>query len=1014
MTSIGQLERKTQDRVVELFQEKMGYTYLGNWEERENNSNIEKEYLTKFLKKKYSTTLIKKAIAEIEKVASNQNKTLYEINKEFYGMLRYGINVREKAGENKKTVWLIDWKNPAKNDFYVAEEVTVSGEHEKRPDVVLYVNGIALVVIELKRSTVSVAEGIRQNLDNQKSIFIKNFFATNQIVMAGNDSQGLRYGVIETPERYFLTWKEDIDIRKRLDKYLFALCQKERLLELIHDFIVFDNGIKKICRHNQFFGVKASQEHLRKREGGIIWHTQGSGKSLTMIWLAKWIKENIRDSRVLIITDRIELDDQIQKFFKAVDENIYRTKSSRDLIKTLDGTEKSLICSLIHKFGRKGENNSDDDYFDNLLSNIHKNFKAKGDLYVFIDECHRTQSGRLHEAMKKLIPNTVKIGFTGTPLLKKDKKRSLEVFGRYIHTYKFDEAVEDKVILDLRYEARDVDQNITSMKKIDQWFEAKTRGLTEYATVTLKKRWGTLQKVRSSQSRLEKITADILLDMELQPRLISGRGNAILVAGRVYEACKYYELFQKHGLKRCAIVSSYTPGISSIKGETVSVEEETDDLRKYEIYQQMLGKEDPVDFENRVKDLFIKEPEQMKLLIVVDKLLTGFDAPPATYLYIDKNMKDHGLFQAICRVNRLDGDDKDYGYVIDYKDLFKSLNKSIKDYTSGEFDDYDKEDTEGLLNDRIKKGRIKLDESLETIRVLCEPVKPPKDDESFIEYFCGNSENPKDLQETAQKRAALYKITSSLIRAFAALANDMDEAGYTKKETNQIRQEVRYYTSLKDTIGLASRDHQDLKAYEPAMRHLIDTYIDAEESKKISEFDDLTVVDLILKHGTDAVDKLPRNIRKSKKSTSETIGNNVRRLITEEYPTNPKFYEKMSRLLDEIIEHRRDDSKGYTNYLERISKLVQEIKNPASSGSYPKSIKSKALVALFDNIDNNEKAALKVHESILKNKPDGWRGNKIKEKTVKVAIKKPLKEFGITDEEKIEEIFKLAKEQDEY
>ena len=585
--TVGQIERKTQDRIVKLFCEKLGYTYLGNWGDRTGNSNIEQELLIKFLKKKYTDILIKKGISDLEKVATNQNKHLYDINKDVYSLLRYGVQVKEDVGENKQSVWLVDWDNPTKNDFYIAEEVTIKGQHDKRPDIVLYVNGIAVAVLELKRSTISVSEGIRQNLDNQKNVFIRDFFATNQLIMAGNDSEGLRYGVVLTPEKYYLTWKEENEFRNRLDKHLYAMCSKERLLELIHDFIVFDAGLKKVCRHNQYFGVKASQKRVKQREGGIIWHTQGSGKSLIMIWLAKWIREHIKDSRVLIITDRDELDKQIENFFMAVNETIYRTKSGRDLIKQLDEPLPWLLCSLIHKFGRNNELDYDD-YLNEILASLPKNFKAKGDLYVFVDECHRTQSGKLHEAMKKIIPNAVFIGFTGTPLLKKDKKRSLEVFGGYIHTYKYDEAVEDNVVLDLKYEARDINQEITSKGRVDQWFEAKTKGLTDYAKAELKKKWGTMQKVLSSRSRLEKIVGDILLDMETKGRLISGRGNAILVAGSIYEACKYYELFQKSGLKKCAIVTSYIPDINSIKGETVSEEEETDNLQKYEVYQKML------------------------------------------------------------------------------------------------------------------------------------------------------------------------------------------------------------------------------------------------------------------------------------------------------------------------------------------------------------------------------------------------------------------------------------------
>ncbi|MCF7860895.1 HsdR family type I site-specific deoxyribonuclease [Candidatus Woesearchaeota archaeon] len=1017
--NIGQIERKTQNRIVKLFTD-MKYKYLGNWEEREN-SNIEVELLEKYLKKaEYSDTLIKKAINELKKAIIFQNKSLYDANKEVYSLLRYGAKVKDNIGDKKQTVYLINWKHPLKNDFYIAEEVTVKGQHNKRPDVVLYVNGIAVGVLELKRSIVSISEGIRQNLDNQKEIFIRGFFSTIQLVMAGNDSEGLKYATIETPEKYYLTWQEESDIKKKLDRHLTQVCSRERLIEIIHDFIVFDSGIKKICRHNQYFGVKAAQRHVKKKEGGIIWHTQGSGKSMIMVWLAKWIKENIDESRVLIITDREELDGQIEKVFFGVEEEIYRTKSGKDLIKQLNNAAPWLICSLIHKF----KNNTETDYekyMEELKSSLPDNFKAKGNIFVFVDECHRTQSGKLHDAMEEILPNAISIGYTGTPLLKKDKKRSIEIFGRYIHTYKYDEAVADKVVLDLQYEAREIDQKLSSQDKVDQWFEAKTRGLTDFAKAELKKKWGTMQKVLSSQSRLKVIVADIMLDMETKDRLQSGRGNALLIAGSIYEACKYYELFQKHGLKRCAIVTSYSGDVNSIKGETSDPEEETENLQKYEIYQQMLKHYEELypdiktkGFEEVIKEKFIKEPGQMKLLIVVNKLLTGFDAPPATYLYIDQSMQDHGLFQAICRVNRLDGEDKEYGFVIDYKDLFKSLNKAVTDYTSEAFDGFDKDDVLGLLKDRMNTGKENLDNALESVKALCEPVKPPKGSVEFIEYFCGNTDKPDDLKNNEQRRIVLYKLTSKLLRAYANLANEMSEAGYTKKEAEDIKKEVQYYENIRTEIKLASGDYIDLKAYEPAMRHLIDSYISAEDSKTISAFENLTLIDLIVSNGEDAFNSLPANIRKNKDAVAEVIENNVRRLIIEERPTNPKYFEKMSVLLDDLIRERKQKAIDYARYLKKIVELVKQVKSISSPVEYPKTIKSKAQKAFYDNFGNNENLAVKIHQNIINSKPDGWRGTYLKKKQVRLVIKEAMAEYGINESENVERALDLAVEQDEY
>lgn len=1031
MTTVGQIEKKTQARVVALFQERLCYDYLGDKTDLDNR-NIEEALLRGWLTKQgVSETLINRALHELNKVATDTGKSLYDRNKEVYNLLRYGVKVQPGAGENRVTVWLIDWQHPENNHFAIAEEVTVKGADAKastkRPDVVIYINGIALGVLELKRSTVSVAEGIRQNLDNQKKEFIQPFFSTMQWVMAGNDTEGLRYATIETPEKYYLRWVEEGGPHSAeanpLDRQLLQVCDKARLIELIHDFVVFDAGIKKLCRQNQYFGVKAAQDFIRRREGGIIWHTQGSGKSLTMVWLAKWIREQRPDARVLIITDRTELDEQIEKVFKGVHEQIYRTTSGNDLIEKLNRTEESLLCSLVHKFGGKGGEEGDEGTkaFIDSIQNLPPDFKAKGDLHVFVDECHRTQSGDLHKAMKALLPNALFFGFTGTPLLKADKAKSIEVFGRYIHTYKFDQAVREGVVLDLRYEARDIDQKLTNKVKIDQWFDAKTKGLNDLAKAQLKQKWGTMQRVLSSQDRLEKIVADILLDMNTKARLMDGHGNAMLVAGSIYEACKFYALFADSELKgKCAIVTSYAPTVADAKGETTG-EGETDNLLKYGIYSQMLADwfNEPVEkaigkvekFEQEVKKKFVDEPGQMKLLIVVDKLLTGFDAPSATYLYIDKEMRDHGLFQAICRVNRLDGDDKDYGYIIDYKDLFKSLEGAVADYTSGALDGFDKEDVAGLLENRLEKAREDLEEALEAVRALCEPVEAPRDSAAYLHYFCAkDAGNAAQLKDNEPKRLKLYKFVASLIRAFASIAGEMEEAGYKANEIEQIKAEVDHFAKVRDEIKLASGDYIDLKAYEPAMRYLIDTYIRAEESEKISAFDDMSLIQLIVERGPDAVNALPKGIKDNHEAVAETIENNVRKLIINESPVDPAYYDKMSKLLDALIELRRKGVESYKEYLEKIAALTKQIMQPGgTAGGYPGTIKTPAQCALFNNLGKDEGRALAVDAAIRNGLQDGWRSNSAKTKRVRNAIRAVLGDEALTDT-----ILDLAKHQGDY
>jgi len=782
MSDVGQRERIAQHRVVQHFQDTLGFDYLGNWETRAGNSNVEAALLTQNLRARgYDDKLINKAVDQLTKDASlGGGRDLYEANHDVYNLLRYGVKVRPGVGEQTETVWLVDWANPQANHFAIAEEVTVAGQHTKRPDIVVYLNGIAIAVLELKRSTVAVSEGIRQTIGNQKPEFIRQFFTTVQLVFAGNDVEGMRYGVIGTPEKYWMEWRELSHVDDPLDRALGQLCSKERLLELIHDFTVFDSGTRKACRHNQFFGVQAARARIAQREGGIIWHTQGSGKSLTMVWLAKWIREHQDDARVLLITDRTELDEQIEKVFNGVNETIYRTSSAVDLLDTLNKSAEWLMCSLVHKFE---------------LS-VPKDFAAKGNIFVFVDEAHRTQSGTMHAAMRQLLPGAMFIGFTGTPLLKQDIATSMETFGSFIHTYKFDEAVSDGVVLDLRYEARNIDQDLTSPKQVDTWFDVKTKGMTDLSRAELKKRWGTMQKVVSAEPRARQIVNDILLDMETKPRLSDGRGNAMLVGASIYQACKFYELFCQAGFKgKCAIITSYEPQVGDIAKED-SGHGATERLRQYDIYRQMLADHfnEPADkamakveqFEKEVKQTFITEPGQMRLLIVVDKLLTGFDAPSATYLYIDKKMRDHGLFQAICRVNRLDGDDKDYGYIVDYQDLFNSLSDAITDYTSGALDGYEKTDIQGLLADRIDKARDDLAEALERIRALCEPVAPPKNTRQYQQYFCAQDQgNAEQLKANEPKRVELYKSVAAVVRAFGALANDMAAAGYSVTEPRQ-------------------------------------------------------------------------------------------------------------------------------------------------------------------------------------------------------------------------------------
>ena len=369
----------------------------------------------------------------------------------------------------------------------------------------LYVNGIAIGVLELKNSRVSIGDGIRQNLSNQQPEFNAWFFSTVQFIFAGNDSEGLQYGTIGTPEKYFLKWKEDEqdNSRFKLDKYLLKMCAKDRLIELMHDFVLFDGGVKKLPRVHQYFGIKAAQEHVRKRKGGIIWHTQGSGKSIVMVLLGQ-VDSGEQPQRPRRHHHRPRRAGQADRAGLHRGGRADQPHQQRPRPDEPSSARPSRACSA------RWSTSSAQQETWTTSSRSSRSWKPNrsqtvGEVFVFVDECHRTQSGKLHRVMKAMMPNAVFIGFTGTPLLKKDKQTSLEVFGGYIHTYKFSEAVEDEVVLDLVYEARDIDQRLGSEDKIDAWFEAKTKGLNDWQKDELKKQWGTMQNVLSSRSRMERV-----------------------------------------------------------------------------------------------------------------------------------------------------------------------------------------------------------------------------------------------------------------------------------------------------------------------------------------------------------------------------------------------------------------------------------------------------------------------------------------------------------------------------
>lgn len=1034
-------ERKYQNNLISIFKDKEGldYIYLGNFEylkgktDRKNlkgedvqNTPIIETDVYSFLTDVQGCTdyQAKDAISQLKKKASLPSvdiRELIDVNTSVYELLTGGVKSKPSPEENEKDVMFFDFNNPHNNRFCIAEEVSFvepltkvhSDTHAHcRPDLVIYVNGIALAIIELKRSIVSVDEGIKQHLSNQG--LIPSFFTTTQFTIAATDGAAFKYATLATPIQFWCDFKPDTnDDEKYNDVDSFKnFFDKEKFMHFFRFGVITDGGWKKVMRPHQFYALRAAMGRLAIRESGVIWHSQGSGKSLTMIWLARYINAMFENPRVIVITDRTELDIQIKNGFTNAGDKICHPKDSSELLDKLNASDEWLLCTLIHKFGSHGTSEHDRDEeekkipirldkFLEELRNIIKakypqGFSVKGDnIFVFIDECHRTQSGNLHEGMREILgDNVMIIGFTGTPLLKEEKEKAKKEqkdtfdkiknvteyrIGPFIHKYLHKQAVKDKVILDLEYEARDVEQIITDEEELENKKNEITQNLSKERKQLIEDRWATLEKVYSSKERIERIGYSILNDVEKETGLLHHNWcNAMLVAGDIYSAYRYYDFFQNNNSNttlrnRCAVVTSFIPNDDVIRKKTSDVTKKTEEHFKYEMAWQSYN-DAPIPKKNKnnnesygagklaelyetwAKDEFINKPGRMKLLIVVDKLLTGFDVPCATYLYIDQDMRDHKLFQAICRVNRLGVDLKDengnkifthkeYGIIVDFKHLFDNIETAVTrfndDSGKNSLDGFDPEDIEDLMREFVLKNKIRLIAAEKAYKALMTNLetKGLTDAKKIAEYY-----KPESMKE---ERTQLYQITANLVVAYSDLADYMGEAEFTSEQADEYEDMAREASHINLRVKQVSGDDFDPRCKDSEMRSLLDQYLRANNSKTIVPATaDFSFLDLLDMDETEAADKAAEEAG-SEESAAEIIEGKARATINDFKEKDLELYLAFSKRLQDLLDRLKQETATFKQQAIELIKLIKATKNRGSN--YPDGIKSDRAKALWNN-----------------------------------------------------------------
>lgn len=853
---------------------------------------------------------------------------LVRSSEKIYDALLLGKSYPETVGEGKALSFnlkYIDWEHPENNLFHVTEEFTVDSRdklHNARPDIVLFINGIPFAVIECKTPQISVEQAVEQNIRNQQKEYIPQLYKFAQIVMATNKN-AVKYATTGTPKKFWNVWKEQNTaflegalaqyVTDRTpteqDRNLISLFSKERVIELIRYFVLFDANVKKICRYQQYFAIKEIIKTIQQsdekgnRQSGVIWHTQGSGKSLTMVMLAKYILMELSDCnpKVVVVTDRKELDRQIAATFAHTRLNPARATSGRNLVELLNSGKADVVTTIINKFNTAEKME-------------HKNFSR--DVFLLVDESHRSNYGLLATKMRTVFPNACYIGFTGTPLMKKEKN-TMAKFGKLIHKYTIKDGVDDGAIVPLIYEGRFVEQNVDEAN-IDLWFKQTTKRLTEAQRDDLSRKWSSIRRLTSTDARIKRIALDI------NEHFIEGYKDtgfkAMLATNYKRDAIRYLECFEQFGDLNCAVVIS-PPDLR----ESVDDIDEGADDKVIAYWNKMMNRYGDADaYEEAMKNQFCAG--DIDILIVCSKLLTGFDAPICQVLYIDKELKEHGLLQAIARTNRL-YEGKDYGLIVDYRGLIEKLDTAMDLYSGAGLENFDSGDLKGVVVD-VMSSVAGLREAYTRLTELFADLKNPRDTEE-VEVFLADD----------KKRENFYNFLCAFGKALNMVLNaEQAYAAIPKDELKQYQNTFIFFSKVRRSVKIRYCDAIDNREYEPLMQNLLDTHLSVAGLKQIT-----SPIDILNK------DDFERELGElgSLRAKADAITSKLTRSISEKYQENPAYYDSFSKRIKDALEQYKEKVISESEYLAKMRTIMEDYHAGKSTVTYPESIKNNVHAQAF-------------------------------------------------------------------